>query len=237
MEADNFNQWLLSDLKQLLLQYNITVADIEGTGKNGNVIKKDYVRTASLLTIKDNYQDINEDIWFNIMLHLKYKDLKNTCLTDKMAIKVCNNITFWKKKFELENLEIVLPPKTLKEWIKKYKIASTAAYQANEIINLFKKDPENTIETYIALGFDMLKIIPEYKENIKKARSQFVGDFLVAQGFSIKIENGLQFEFFYQNDNGNTPGKFITTVTYDQLFLILYRYLHYFPSEHIIIYK
>ena len=234
MESENFNKWLLSDLKQLLLQYNISDSDIKGTGKNGNVIKKDYVNTISKLDKslpKYNEpitQHINEDIWFNIMLNLNDQDLKKTCFTDKMALKVCNNISFWKIKFQNEDLEIVgKMPVTLKEWIKRYKIASNASDIANKIVNLLKYDNQYTIETYIHLDFNMLKIIPEYQDQIKKIRSRFVGNFEMIQGFSIKYKNGIQFKFFYIINWGDTAGKFTITITYDQLFLILYRYLHY----------
>lgn len=232
--TENFNNWRVSDLKQFLLQYNISDVDIEGSGKNSNVVKKDYVRTASLLTIKEyNYQDINEDVWYNILIHLKYHDLKKTCLTAKSAIKICNNISFWKDKFQKENLTIVgKMPMTIKEWIKKYKKASYASLIANKIVNVLKHNPKYTISAFFELNFDMSKIIPQYEENIKKARRQFGGKFLAGQGFSIKMKNGLQFKFFYINNNGSEPGKFKTMITYDQLYLILYYYLHYFsPKE------
>ncbi len=242
MEAENFNKWRIADLKQLLLQFNITDVDIEGSGKNGNVVRKDYVQTISkiMLSLSPTKMDsnpqtnINEDIWYNIMLHLNYTDLKKSCLTDKTAMKVCNNISFWKNKFENEHLEIIGKiPTTLKEWIKKYKIASTSSLIANRITHVLQHD-QYTITAYIELGFDVLKIIPEYEKNIKKARSRFVGDFLAVQGFSIKSKNGLQFKFFYQNDNGDLAGKFTTMITFDQLYFILYRYLHYFPSKTLI---
>lgn len=237
MEPQDFNKWLVSDLKQILLQYDITDRDIKGSGKNGNVIKKDYVKTISNLFKNEpiNNQNINEDIWYNILMHLPYKDLKKACLTDKTAIKVCNHIHFWKDKFEKENLEIVgKMPITIKEWIKKYKIASRASFMASKIVNVLKQDHQYTIGTYLPLDFDMIKIIPQYKDQIEKARRQFVGDFLAAQGFTIKYKNGLEFKFFYQDDNGSTAGKFIEKITLDELYLILYRYLHYFPSKDLI---
>jgi hypothetical protein len=46
MESPDFNAWLVNDLKLYLLQFDVTSNDIKGSGKNGNVIKKDYVRAA-----------------------------------------------------------------------------------------------------------------------------------------------------------------------------------------------
>lgn len=38
---DNFNTWTVNELKEYLLQYDITTDDIKGTGVNGRVVKKD----------------------------------------------------------------------------------------------------------------------------------------------------------------------------------------------------
>ena len=45
-----FDSWYVNELKEYLLQYNITPKDIKGSGKNGNVVKKDLVRTAKKIS-------------------------------------------------------------------------------------------------------------------------------------------------------------------------------------------
>lgn len=231
MEQEDFNKWLVSDLKTLLLQYDIEDSDIKGSGKNGNVLKKDYIQAISKINfnpLKSN--QINKDIWYNILLQLDYKDLKNTCLTDKNAVHVCNNKAFWENKFKYDGLILIgKVPQTLEEWRKKYKYASMVTNKTNKIVNLVKLN--YNVETYIDLNFDMAKIIPEYQNDIKKARNRFVGDFLTGQGFEIKNKNGIVFKFFYLNEIGDEPGKFKKNISDDELFMILYRYLHYFQPK------
>lgn len=127
MESEDFNKWLVSDLKNLLLQYDITNQDIKGSGKKGNVVKKDYIKTVKkviktakvIKNIEPNV--INEDIWYNILLNLQYEDLKNTCLTDKNALKVCVDKKFWEDKFKHDDLIMTEQYHTIKEWLTYYK--------------------------------------------------------------------------------------------------------------------
>lgn len=44
IQSENFNKWQVNDLKNLLLQYNIDIKVIKGSGKYGNVIKKDLLK-------------------------------------------------------------------------------------------------------------------------------------------------------------------------------------------------
>lgn len=71
-----FESWLVSELKELLLQYNITPKDIKGTGKNGNVVKKDLVRTAKKITkispIKNKFPPELSDVLPTIIGNLDY---------------------------------------------------------------------------------------------------------------------------------------------------------------------
>lgn len=52
MDTEDFNKWSVKDLKEYLLQYDIIEDDIEGSGKNGRIIKADLVRTADNLNLK-----------------------------------------------------------------------------------------------------------------------------------------------------------------------------------------
>lgn len=54
MEDVNFNSWTVKDLKEYLLQYDIRAQDIKGSGKNGNVIKKDLLKAANKMNKKNN---------------------------------------------------------------------------------------------------------------------------------------------------------------------------------------
>lgn len=114
---ENYNKWLVADLKNLLLQYDIKV---KGSGKNGNILKKDYIRMAK--TIKDDCIEINldENIWYNIMLHMGVDELKNIYLVNKIVNHVCQNSHFWVNKFNHNHLTLKTIPLTINEWIKEY---------------------------------------------------------------------------------------------------------------------
>lgn len=63
---EDFNKWSVSDLKEYLLQYDITAKDIQGSGKNGNVIKTDYIFAAR--QIGETNDSISKEI--KHMLHI-----------------------------------------------------------------------------------------------------------------------------------------------------------------------
>ncbi len=41
---EDFSSWTVPYLKELLLQYGIDTRYMKGSGKNGNMIKKDYIK-------------------------------------------------------------------------------------------------------------------------------------------------------------------------------------------------
>jgi hypothetical protein len=235
----SYDKWLVSDLKDLLLQYGVDL-NIKGSGVNGRVLKKDYIKMVKK-TLKNDINEnvksleVPQDVWYNIMLNLKYKDLKQTCLTNKSAIKTCEDVNFWINKFNHDKLKIIgKHPQTLKDWIKKYKIASNVNRITTIITNMLNQDNTYTIDTYFDVEYDMNKIIPEYENEIRKARRRFGGDFLSSQGLEIKIENQeIIFKFYYQDYNGGELSNFEKVITWEHLYDILYRYLHYFTSDNL----
>jgi len=243
METD-FSKWLVSDLKDLLLQYNVDINDIKGSGKNGNIIKKDYIKTAKKITfqkmaspkitLKNEHQSIivPEDIWYNILLHLNYRDFTKTCLTDKMALKICEKKQFWHDKFNHEHLIMLRSkePDNIKDWIKYYQKSAYVANKAVKIVNVLKSNAENNIIIFINLNDNILRIIPLYHEEVKNARRQFGGDFLDNQYIAFK-NNTLKFA--YGEYNGGDLSSFKKSITYTELFDILYRYIFYYTDKDI----
>lgn len=72
------DSWFVPELKEYLLQYNITPKDIKGSGKNGNVVKKDLVRTAKKISKVSSKKQTNTfpseltDVVPTIIGHLDY---------------------------------------------------------------------------------------------------------------------------------------------------------------------
>ena len=126
MNSENFNTWLVADLKNLLLQYDITNKDIQGTGKNGNVVKKDYIKTIKKIINNIIKFDNNLDtvVWHQILLNLPYQELQKVYMVNMNALNACQNNLFWIDKFKIENLPLKEPyPQSIAEWIKYYKTA------------------------------------------------------------------------------------------------------------------
>lgn len=229
MQSERFDQWLVSDLKTLLLQYDIDTKDIKGSGKNGNLIKKDYVRMAYQLTfvpeieVKENI--IDENIWYNIMLNMT-DDLHKICMANKMALKVCHNKYFWENKFKHDDLTLFSNPTSMKEWINEYDKSFKAYTLANKIANALMKGDK--IITYFDGDKDLSNIVSETDR--RKARGGSVGDFIEYQGITITFKKNITFSYFLQDKYGGTAGKSKYEITLDQLFNLLYKLLYYHPN-------
>lgn len=120
---ENFNKWQVLDLKNLLLQYDITSKDIKGSGKNGNVVKSDLIKTIKKV-IKNDIPIINEyhvnPLPFDIMTEIiKISDVKT-------VINLCNSSTTLQNYCDeklwayIANREEMPIKTTSKAWIKEY---------------------------------------------------------------------------------------------------------------------
>lgn len=72
----------------------------------------------------------NHDVNHCILNYLDIISLINFCTVSKKTIQLCNDKTFWKNKFRIEDLSIMDEPDKINEWIKMYNIA----YQAKKDI-------------------------------------------------------------------------------------------------------
>ncbi len=144
MQPENFNKWQVNDLKNYLLQYNIDPDDIKGSGKNGNVIKVDLVKTAkkikSKIYINSNVNQNNdlpdksgytvpEDIIKEILNVSDVNTIINLCGTSTMYQRYCND-QFWKNIANREEMPIKT---TAKEWIEEYLYHQ---YEVNVLIQM-----------------------------------------------------------------------------------------------------
>ncbi len=151
MEED-FNQWLVADLKNLLLQYDILPT--KGSGKNGNVIKADLLRAAKKIK-KDRYNQINtydainpnlpEDIMMEILLNADIKTIEQYCYTKKYQ-KICNDVNFWKSLFDRDDLPLYEEPMTTEEWINMYYKMDSIVNEVNLLLKLINKEGLNDFE-------------------------------------------------------------------------------------------
>lgn len=107
MELEDFSKWKVNELKEYLLQYDITPKDIKGTGKNGNIVKNDLLKAIKKLNknITKNPQNFtipeelsnatsfqftgNNDVDIHILRNLSSYELANLCTTNKYIQKLC----------------------------------------------------------------------------------------------------------------------------------------------------
>ena len=135
----DLNKWLVSDLKTFLLQYNIDDTDIKGSGKHGNVIKKDYLKMVKKIISNElrneeilnesnkkisneskNKKSSNESLPFDMMheifYHADVSTIIQLCNTSTQYKQYCND-KFWHIIADREGL----PIKTnVTDWIKEY---------------------------------------------------------------------------------------------------------------------
>ena len=69
-------------------------------------------------TIQENM--INKDTWLNVLLQSDTETLKTSCFINNDTINICNDLQFWKLKFEQDNLPFLLKKDTLENYIKNY---------------------------------------------------------------------------------------------------------------------
>jgi hypothetical protein len=147
---ESFDDWTILELKDYLLQHNISMKDIKGSGKNGNVVRKDLIKVlkkihrndikSSKLSfklfkkspkqsqqnsyIKSTYStdiQLNDDILYEIMLNASIDVMKPLCLSSHSLYNICQDNDFWQKKLTYHSLPpLYKSPTTMDEWIKEY---------------------------------------------------------------------------------------------------------------------
>lgn len=159
---ENFNTWLVADLKNLLLQYDILPT--KGSGKNGNVIKADLLRAVKKLNknlklydmpntfdkydipsaVIDKYDipNLPEDIMMEILSNADIKTIHQYCYTKKYQ-KICNDVNFWKSLFKRDNLPLFETPTTTEEWINMYYKMDNIINEVNLLLKLVNEEGLN----------------------------------------------------------------------------------------------
>ncbi len=102
---ENYDTWKVHELKELLLQYNINIQDIKGSGKNNNnVLKADIIKTIQKSPEEKlnigNYNFLPNEMIKEIAYHLDLDDILSLCTVEKRSNIVCDKelweIVYWK---------------------------------------------------------------------------------------------------------------------------------------------
>jgi hypothetical protein len=155
MDDENFNRWTVKDLKEYLLQYDIVMKDIKGTGKNGNVVKNDLIHAIKKLHKNDMLQNdvsfiglddlpnLNNDILINIAIKLPIDDVQQLTMTNKDFYNIYSSPSFWVNKYNYDNLPLLEKHEHIADWINDYK----ATKNAKDLIWLNKTEAD-TLNSY-----------------------------------------------------------------------------------------
>lgn len=152
MEHENYETWKVSDLKEYLLQYDITTKNIKGSGKNGNVVKKDLIRTVKKINKKETQEVITQQIqpnnitMNNDVINYIYSNVNdidtiiNICTTNKAARIMCSNKVFWNPILIANDLHLPqIEYKTAQEWIQYIQKEVKIKEKINNILNIMDK--------------------------------------------------------------------------------------------------
>ncbi len=161
-------KYLNKDLKELLLQYDITDQDIKGSGKNGAVLKSDrekiflkLMETDTIESVPKSDHGIIDDLLYQILLQSDVKDISKLCMINTTSMKICHNQHFWIEKLKQDGISYTLPlPITLYEIIQMIKI-NMARSIGTSIVNYFNGQP-NARKAY------KHEIFLKFEKNINK---------------------------------------------------------------------
>ena len=170
--------------------------------------------------------DINDDIWFNILLQVDINTLKIIYIINKTTTRISNNINFWKIKLKQEGITFIKLQFSLKQWINEYTSIKDTISGANKMVNYmfdnklkyFKMN--HIIENRYTICLDISKVI--YSSKLNKV---------------IEKSNKSD-EYFYivYNYSGKDEDKVITDCTEPYKFtkiefgMHLAQLLYYFPD-------
>jgi len=165
-----------------------------------------------------NIQDTTE----TIMLHLDFKSLKSLCLSSSFYNHLCNNDSFWIKKFQQHNLTLFRPyPTTLKGWIDEYDAVTTAAHLL--LINQIELEHENNPKSE-----HFIIIINDVLAKYKTVNQLPLSNDLIQQLMDVDETDDMHFSLVYNQDTNYSfsifvPGKIniARMWTYDQVIQLL----------------
>lgn len=161
---EDYSKWSINELTTYLSQYDIEKEDIEGTGKNGRILKSDLIRTVNKITNKSPNKSnkspnksnksnkspnklpktiltyLPDETHEQIMLEMEPSILINACIINKKALQICTNDQFWEKYYKQRNINFKPYQYDYKERITTARMQLMNAMTINELENECKSD-------------------------------------------------------------------------------------------------
>lgn len=161
-----------------------------------------------------------QDTIVNAMLSSNIDELKNYCLTNKLAYINCKSTEFWLEKFENDNLPYVgETPTSINAWIERYKTIKNLKHTAQDIIMI------NKIETKRNEALNLIRIV--IRENtydlIKDVMDEDYNNEFIYDITITKKLNGYKTEYVKINIEDGDMETVDDTLSYnDVVYLMVY---------------
>ena len=222
------SKYLNKDLKELLLQYNITDQDIKGSGKRGAVLKSDREREyLKLQTLDMKEVVIIDDLLYQILLQTDINDMENVCLINKNTIKICHNVHFWIDKLNKDHINYDLPlPTNLNDIIQYYKIKKAIPI-TQSIINTYHRKYHIYIEFD---NFDIQQLCDLFKKPLNLLVDCKVFKKVIIMFMIWKGEWRLMFTGIYKDKRKKNYNDGLQNLSNDELVQYLAKIIGNFPN-------
>lgn len=102
--------------------------------------------------MEDNY-----DVLYTTMLNADFETVKLLCLTNKLAIKTCSSVSFWKEKYEYNGFPKLFneyEPKTVEDWKHEYEKVEGILRLIKKILNLAGTERNSRAYISISISFE-----------------------------------------------------------------------------------
>lgn len=163
--------------------------------------------------------NLNEDVFFVILLHLNLDDLIHLYMTNKMIYKIVHHKHFWYEKFKLNDLPLLNHFITPIEWVDEYRKVQDIKKQ----IYILLQKPYLNMCLILNQNDDITKIL-NVKNNINNK----------VLYIDVLNVNMIMLVYYVKDDDGYTIESLNHLITYMQLNDILFKFIYYYPYNDIV---
>lgn len=146
-----------------------------------------------------DFLSLPNEILFQTLLEVPGEQLSEVCVTDSRTRAVCSDSSFWKRKFELEGLPLLLEGESYFGWIRIYELAKFSKDYANDFVQRYSGNFNLTDEDSGVFFFPFLQI---YLEDIKDPNILLLGNAVrskivefLTQAWRFSFQEGMRKDF------------------------------------------
>jgi hypothetical protein len=157
---------------------------------------------------------------YNILLQADIETINTLCHVSKVFKNICQDYHFWKEKFTINQLPLILKQTIVDDWIKEYKTIDNINTKIVKLINVITLDKYHEA-IYSITSIYIIKILPNYIQNdLNDILDKHGGYFLYTIKFYIDDNDyGVTFNAYY---NDKEIFEYISELTYVELKKLFY---------------